>query len=124
MNVLLIEDTGFVRKMITHILTRAHHTVVGEAENGQDGYSLYKLLKPDVVITDIAMPGWDGFETLQRLKSFDPHAKVIICSAIASRENVLRAVAMGAVDFIMKPFREEWIVDAVERLKPVRAYPR
>lgn len=117
MNVLVIEDTGFVRTMISDILTRGNHTVVGEARDGQEGFALYKRLKPDVVITDLLMPGWDDFETLRQLKRIDPAVQVIVCSAISSKENVIRAVTLGAADFIAKPFRDEWILEALEKIE-------
>ena len=114
MNVLIVEDIGFVRLLLNDIIGKQGHVVVGEADNGEDGYHLYKILKPDVVFLDIAMPGWDGFKTMREIKRLDTDAQIVFCSAFARKEDVLQAIRLGAADFIAKPFQEEQLAEKLK----------
>jgi two-component system chemotaxis response regulator CheY len=90
--------------------------VVAEADNGRLALKKYLLSQPDVVLLDIAMPVMDGISTLRRLRQLDPKARVIMCSALGEQAMIVRAIQLGARDFVVKPFRPERVVSAVRRV--------
>jgi two-component system, chemotaxis family, chemotaxis protein CheY len=90
--------------------------VAAEAENGREGLALYQENRPDLVILDIAMPVMDGISALERLMRRDPSARVIMCSALGEQEMIIRAIRLGAKDFIVKPFQPERIISAVRKV--------
>ncbi len=115
-NILLVDDAAIMRMMLQEILEDAGHTVIGEAENGQEAIDKYKELKPDLVLMDITMPKVDGLKGVQMIKDFDKSAKIVMCSAMGQKELVLKAIKAGAKDFIIKPFEEKRVVESVNRV--------
>jgi two-component system chemotaxis response regulator CheY len=113
--ILIVDDAAFMRMMIKDILTKNGYEVVGEAENGQVGVNLYKELKPDLVTMDITMPEMDGISAVKAIKQLDPGAKIIMCSAMGQQMMVMEAIQAGARDFIVKPFQQERVIQAVKK---------
>ena len=113
--VLVVDDAAFMRKMLGDALAEAGHEVVGEAANGQEGVTQFQSLRPDLTTLDITMPELDGLSALRQILSFDPSARVIMCSALGQESKVLESVKSGAKDFIVKPFNADRVVEAVSR---------
>jgi two-component system chemotaxis response regulator CheY len=113
--ILVVDDAAFMRMMIKDILTKHGYEVVGEAENGQKAVQLYKELKPDLVTMDITMPEMDGIAAVREIKKLDSGAKVIMCSAMGQQMMVMEAIQAGARDFIVKPFQQERVIQAIEK---------
>ena len=91
--VLIVDDSKTSRFMLKRILEANGYEVVGEAENGQDGYDKYCQLMPDFVTLDITMPIMDGIETLVKIKEFELLTYFIENKGIAlSREKILNSV--------------------------------
>ncbi|HBW39022.1 response regulator [Desulfosporosinus sp. BICA1-9] len=105
--VLVVDDASFVRMMIRQVLVRLGHIDILEAKNGFEAIELYKANIPVLTILDITMAELDGLSTLKEIISFDPTAKVIMCSACCSSNIVDEALNLGAIDFISKPFRPD-----------------
>lgn len=114
--VLIVDDAAFMRMMIKNILTKNGYEVVGEAENGMAAVELYKQLKPDLVTMDITMPEMDGIAGVKAIRAVDPNAKIIMVSAMGQQAMVMEAIQAGAKDFIVKPFQQERILQAMERV--------
>ncbi|BDG42853.1 response regulator [Saccharococcus caldoxylosilyticus] len=114
--VLIVDDAKFMRITLTKILQKANHTIIGEAENGKEAVELYQSLHPDIVILDITMPVMNGIEAVRAIKQVDRNAKIIICSAIGQQRMVVEAIEAGAADFIVKPFEENRVLEAINRL--------
>lgn len=106
-----------MRMMIKNIVIKNGYEVAGEAENGQVAFELYQELKPDVVTMDITMPEVNGIEGIKKICAFDPKAKIIVCSAMGQETLVMEAIGAGAKDFIVKPFQQERILQALERVQ-------
>jgi two-component system chemotaxis response regulator CheY len=83
------------------------------------GITKYKELHPDVVTMDITMPNMDGIESLKAIKQFDPKANVVMLSAMGQEPLVMEAVVSGAKSFIVKPFKEEIIVQTLNKVLAV-----
>ena len=113
--VLIVDDAAFMRMMIKDILTKNGYDVVGEAENGQVAVEKYRDLNPDRVTMEITMPEMDGIAAVKEIKSQDPAARVIMCSAMGQQAMVIDAIQAGAKDFIVKPFQPERVLEAVSK---------
>ncbi|HOV80827.1 MAG TPA: response regulator [Bacillota bacterium] len=114
--ILIVDDAAFMRMMIKNIITKNGYEVVGEAENGQVAVELYKQHKPDLVTMDITMPEMNGIEGVKAIRSIDPNANIIMCSAMGQQAMVMEAIQAGAKDFIVKPFQQDRILQAIERV--------
>ena len=114
--VLIVDDASFMRASIKIMLERNGFKVAGEADNGLAAIAKYKELMPDVVTMDITMPEMDGIEALKGIRQFDPNAKVIMVSAMGQEPMVLDAVVNGAKSFIVKPFKEEIVVQTLNKV--------
>lgn len=114
--ILIVDDAKFMRLTLSNILIKAGHEVVGEGENGKDAIRLYRELRPDLVTLDITMPEMNGLEAVKEIKKEFPDAKVMMCSAMGQQKMVVEAIEAGAKDFIVKPFDESRVVDAINRI--------
>jgi two-component system chemotaxis response regulator CheY len=114
--ILVVDDAAFMRMMIKNILSKNGYEIIGEAENGQVAVELYKKLKPDLVTMDITMPEMNGIEGVKAIREFDPDAKIIMCSAMGQQAMVMEAIQAGAKDFIVKPFQQDRILQAIGRV--------
>lgn len=117
--ILIVDDAVFMRKMLSDILTKDGHQIVGEAENAKEAINLYKKLKPDIVTLDIIMPDVEGINATKAVKEItaeDPNAKILMVSAMGQQEMVVESLQAGAKDFIVKPFQPSNVTSAVKRL--------
>lgn len=106
--VLIIDDSAFMRKMITDILeSDSRINVIGTARNGEDGLNKIKKTSPDVVTLDVEMPVMDGLITLEKIVENYP-IPVVMLSSVTKKgtAKVVQSIEMGAVDFIEKPSGE------------------
>ncbi|AZB72412.1 response regulator transcription factor [Synechococcus elongatus] len=112
--VLVVEDTASEMELITTYLQASGYTVIG-ANNAQDALSKVDLYKPDVVVTDVVMPGMSGFELCRSLKKNPETEKlpVIVCSSKNQEIDRLWAMKQGADAYVTKPFKQEDLVKAV-----------
>lgn len=116
LRILIADDALFMRNMLREIFVKAGFQVVGEAANGVEAVERYHELRPDLVTMDIVMPLKSGIEALQQITREDPDARVVMCSALGQEALVIEAVQSGAKDFIVKPFKEERVLDVVRRV--------
>ncbi len=113
--ILIVDDAAFMRMMLRDILTKNGYEVVGEAENGVQAVEKYKELKPDLVTMDITMPEMDGITAVKEIKKLDPGAKIIMVSAMGQQAMVIEAIQAGALDFVVKPFQPDRVLEAVKK---------
>lgn len=114
--IMIVDDAAFMRITIKNMLQKSEHEVVGEAENGRIAVEKYRELKPDIVTMDITMPEMDGLAALKAIRAEDPNAKIIMVSAMGQEAMVRDAVLNGARGFIVKPFKEDGILAAINKL--------
>jgi two-component system chemotaxis response regulator CheY len=115
-NVLIVDDTKFMRHMLREIFEKQGLNVIGEAANGKEGVSMYEEFLPDLTTLDISMPEMDGIETLKKIMEIDPTALVVMVSALGYKDKIMEAVKAGAKNFIVKPFTEEKVVGVIKPL--------
>ncbi|MED4531292.1 response regulator [Metabacillus fastidiosus] len=114
--ILIVDDAKFMRMTLSNILNKGSYEVVGEAQNGMEAVEMYRELKPDLVTMDVTMPEKNGVEALKEIKEEFPDAKIIMCSAIGQQKMVVEAIEAGAKDFIVKPFDESRVIEAITRV--------
>jgi CheY-like chemotaxis protein/anti-sigma regulatory factor (Ser/Thr protein kinase) len=112
--ILVVDDTLTNLALLNAILQQEGFQVF-LAKSGEKALEVAKQEHPDLILLDVAMPGWDGYETCRRLKMDDSLAPipVLFLSALASAEDKLRAFAAGGVDYVHKPFQEEELLARV-----------
>jgi two-component system chemotaxis response regulator CheY len=113
--VLIADDAAFMRMMIKNILTEAGYEIAGEAENGTVAVAKWKELRPDLTTMDITMPEMDGIAALKEIRSVDPEARIVMCSAMGQQAMVIESIQAGARDFIVKPFQADRVIEAVSK---------
>ncbi len=105
LRVLVVDDSVFNRRSISDILaTGPGIEVVGKAADGEEALRLVSALKPDAITLDLEMPRMDGFTFLRILMTKMP-TPVIVVSSYSQKENVFKALELGALDFVAKPDR-------------------
>jgi two-component system chemotaxis response regulator CheY len=114
--VLIVDDAAFMRLTLKTMLERNGFEVVGEAESGIAGVQKYMTLNPDVVTMDITMPEMDGITALREIKKVDPGAKVVMISAMGQEASIRDAVIAGAKSFVVKPYKEEFVVKTLTQV--------
>ncbi|NLM13090.1 MAG: response regulator [Epulopiscium sp.] len=117
MTVLIVDDAAFVRTVLRNMLQQMGHTVVGEAFNGQDAINKAKELKPDVITMDIVMPVMDGVEAVSEILKESPNTYIVMCTAMGQKRMVIQAIMAGAKDFIVKPFSQNRLEEALIKCK-------
>jgi two-component system chemotaxis response regulator CheY len=113
---MIVDDAAFMRMMIKENLKKEGFSDFVEAGNGEEAVSLYREAAPDIVLLDITMPVKDGLSALQEIRTGDPEAKVVMCSAMGQENMVIEAVKLGALDFIVKPFKPERLLQTVKNI--------
>ncbi|MBM3465667.1 MAG: response regulator [Armatimonadetes bacterium] len=113
--VLIVDDARFMRMMLVNLLSKSGFEVAGEAADGREAVTKYIETRPDVVSLDIMMPNTDGLAALKQILAHDPEARVVIVSAMGHASMVKDALDLGAVEYIVKPFSPQRIVDVLKR---------
>ena len=114
--IMIVDDAAFMRMMIKENLKKEGFSDFVEAGNGDEAVKLYEETKPDIVLLDITMPVKDGLTALQEIRSTNPEAKIVMCSAMGQENMVIEAVKLGALDFIVKPFKPERLLQTVKNI--------
>ncbi len=115
LKILLVED----EKNLALLLKKA----IGEkfysffiASNGHEGIDKFNKISPDIVITDIMMPGLTGLEMAKELKSINPDIPIIILSAYSDTDKLLKAIDLGIVKYFIKPFDPDEVLDYINSI--------
>ena len=105
--VLVIDDAESVRTYLANLLELRGY----EVDTAEDGRRAMALLEggadPDLVLLDMMMPGWDGLETLRRVREFDENLPVVVLSVVGKATTIVEAMRLGAADYLNKPFEED-----------------
>ena len=111
--VIIADDESIIRTDLKEMLTNLGYLVVGDVGDGQSAVNLARELKPDVVLMDIKMPSMDGIEAAKVLTE-EQIAPVVLLTAYGQKELVDRAKEAGVVGYLVKPFRENDLLPAIE----------
>ncbi len=115
--ILIVDDSKFMRKMLSDILGKNGHEIVGEAENAKEAVEFCEKLNPDVVTLDMVMDEVDGVDAISGLKAMlkmNPKIKVVMISSMSQEDMIKEFIQAGASDFIVKPFQPPKVVEVIE----------
>lgn len=113
--ILIVDDEPFVRDLLEKVLRRSGHEVVAIA-TADEALAALEAGRFDLVLTDVVMPGMDGFDLLRRVKNSHPNIKVIVLTGYARMQSISDFLLYGADDYLAKPFQVHELVAAVERV--------
>ena len=111
--ILVIDDEQGVRDLFAKVLSRQDYNVL-TAASGADGIQVAREQKVNLILLDIKMPGMDGLETLRRLKKVTPETAVIIITGFGTLQTSRKALKLGAVDYITKPFDLDFALSVIK----------
>lgn len=113
--ILIADDSSLMRNIIKSTLIKNGYTDIIEAADGESACKLFDEEQPSLVFLDLIMKNKSGLEALTYIKTAYPDSKVVICSSMSQQTIVTEAIKLGAVDFIVKPFKEDAILNAVSK---------
>jgi two-component system cell cycle response regulator len=119
--ILSVDDSRTIRVVVGRTL-RPYDCILCEAANGEEGLAAAAREKPDLILLDVTMPVMDGVTMLTKLKE-DPALKaipVIMLTAEAGRDNVIHIARLGVRDYLVKPFKEEQLIEKLSRILPLQ----
>ena len=113
MRILIAEDETIIRLDLRQLLERAGYDVVAEAKDGEEAVALARTEEPELAILDVKMPKLDGIEAARRILEERP-VPIVMLTAYGQQELVARAVEAGVFGYLVKPFREQDLLPAIE----------
>jgi DNA-binding response OmpR family regulator len=108
-----VEDDQKIARLL-QILFENHSYEVKIARDGEEGWQLFHLFDPLVVVLDLMLPGMDGFEVLEKIRSIDEEVGIVVLTARGEVENRIRGLKKGADDYVPKPFHLDELLARVE----------
>ena len=114
--VLIVDDAIFMRNTLKLMLEKNNFSIVGMAEDGEDAITKFVELKPEIITLDITMPRKSGLEALKEIRNLDKNVKIVMITAMGQESMVKEAIISGANNFIVKPFKEQKIIEVLNRL--------
>lgn len=118
LKVLIVDDSLIIRKNLRKMLEALGHAIIAEAKNGLEAVNHYNAHQPDLVTMDITMPEMDGIEAVGQIYQKDRDAKIIMITSHGQEEKVIQSVQAGASGYILKPFDEKRLGEAIGKLFP------
>lgn len=120
LKVMICDDEMGMRLILRKLIEKAEgFTLVGEAENGQEGLALFEKEHPQVVFLDVEMPVMGGVETAQRIQEMDPRTALIFATAHEGYRS--EAFSVYAFDYLVKPFKNERVLETLSRIRTLLA---
>lgn len=112
-DILLTEDMPLQQRLIESYLEE-YCTSIRCVKNGDEAVWFASVYNPDLIIMDLDMPRKNGFQAMKQIKSIDSTVKIIVSTAHASEQSVEKATAMGADDYLIKPYTKQELIDSIE----------
>lgn len=116
MKILIVDDSQVIRNRIQRAVGTRRFAQILTAANGAEAVELFRREKPQVVTLDITMPEMDGIEATTQMVRIDPQAMILIVSAVADKPTAIEALKRGAHGFLLKPFTDQQLSDALTLL--------
>lgn len=116
-NVLIVDDSLYMRTLIKDALKEGGYSIVGEAANGEEAIDLAFELMPDIITLDNILPDMIGTDILKVFKEEGLPSKVVMISAVGQDSVINEGLKLGATDYIVKPFTPEKLIDALKKSK-------
>ncbi|WP_410473172.1 response regulator [Faucicola mancuniensis] len=113
---MIVDDSNIIRNRIERSFEDSDIQIVATASNGLEALQKFDLVKPDFITMDLTMPQMDGLECIQKIIAQNTGVSILVVSALSDKATALQALQYGARGFICKPFSEDELVNAINRL--------
>src|SRR3954452_566671 len=113
LRVMLVDDHALVRSAVRQAISAPDVELVGEAANAQEAMALAPVLRPDVLLLDIDLPGMNGIQLVQELGPRLPNTKIVMLTVSGSERDLIEAVARGAAGYLTKDLSPEALLRAL-----------
>lgn len=112
---LIVEDSAFMREIYYYTLRdRPNIEIIAEAQDGEEALRLISEIKPDILILDLILPLKNGLDVLSEMSTISPQTKTIVISSLEDETMILKAKALGAIEFLKKPFTKIQLMNALD----------
>ena len=111
--VLVVDDENGIRESFKMILKDQYHILL--AETGEEALAIFKDNPVDLILLDILLPDVSGIDLLERLKGMDSNTEIIMVTGVKEIQTAVKAIKLGAYEYVIKPFNVEDIVNVIER---------
>ncbi len=115
--VLIADDAGFVRELLTRATESLGFIVVGEAVDGEEVVQMALELKPDIILMDLVMPKFNGLEATQKILEKLPETDIVACSSMDDEFILQLAQQKGCKAFLRKPFNRQSVLGVFQQLQ-------
>ena len=115
-SVIVVDDDRGTLAVFIEFLEEYGINILGEARNGKGAVELYKNCKPDVVLLDVLMPKYDGIYALEKIREFDPNAKVIMVTADLTADTEEKMAQLNASAVLYKPYEIDKILETIDKV--------
>lgn len=115
LNFLVVDDSLIIVRKLSALLDKVGWKVVRTAANGKEAVEAYRACKPDIVTMDITMPEMNGIEATRAIMKEFPDARIIMVTSHGQESMVLDALKAGAKGYVLKPFQEHKVFEAIEK---------
>jgi len=112
-NVLIVDDSLYMRTLIRDALESGGFHIVGEASNGEEAIDMAFELQPDIITLDNILPDMIGIDILKVFKEEQLPSKVIMISAVGQESVINEGLSLGAIDYVVKPFTSEKLMEKI-----------
>ncbi|MFZ3229594.1 MAG: response regulator [Pseudobdellovibrio sp.] len=113
---LIVEDVLFIREIYKYALRGGKYQIIDEAADGIEALSKIKSLQPDIVILDLILPLKNGLDVLKESHALSPKTRYLVISSLGEDSVISQAKALGANEYIVKPFTKNQLLSALNRL--------
>ncbi len=114
---MIVDDSTVIRQHIEKILqTMESIEIVAEADDGIEAIEMFKQHQPDIITMDITMPSMDGLQCIPAIVAMGTDVSILVVSALSDKDTGLKALQYGAKGFLCKPFSEQQLTLALEKI--------
>ena len=117
LSVIVVEDDFDSLEVLSEYLNLKELNVLAKAKNGKEAVELYEKFKPEIVLLDVLMPGYDGFYAIEKIKEIDPSAKVIFVTAATMGPTQRKLFEYDVEGIIFKPFEMDYLMDSIQAVR-------
>ena len=111
---MIVDDSRVMELQIRKLLEDSDYEVAAYCENGEEAIASYREVLPEIVLTDIIMPGIDGLEAAQVIVEEHPQARVVMMTSLTDDGSLNEADTVGARGFLVKPLTREALLEALD----------
>ena len=117
LNVIVVEDDFDSLEVLSEYLSLKELNVLAKAKNGKEAVEIYQKFRPDIVLLDVLMPGYDGFYAVEKIKEVDPSAKIIFVTAATMGPTQRKLFDYDVDGIIFKPFEMDYLMNSIEAVR-------